>query len=585
MNERGEPRTEVIECDGVSIRFPRATMWRPEASSWSIAAGSRTLVLGPSGCGKSTLALAVAGLIPRVLPGQVRGTVQLRRRDIATLDQTEVSQDVSIVFQDPDAQLFTETVLDEVCFALENRLLPVPQIEDRAQWALAALGLTEHSHKNPRHLSGGLRQRVAIACAVATNPRVLVLDEPTANLDPVARAELYRVLERMPGADDIAVMLIEHNVDDVLDYVDRVIAFDGTGALLADGSVDEVFTQHLPRLLAEDVWLPTGVRAHTRLAETSMSSALPKRAPTRHSGLTAMLRAVGDAGATLAPSGEADDHDGDSAHQPLIEVRNVTVHRGGRRRDRKIVLHDVDFRVAKGELAAIVGVNGAGKSTLLHTLAGILEPSEGDVRVAGRRVRRRGRAPLGLVFQNPEHQFIEVTVREELRGAADPDMNPDERDARIDQMLTSFGLEDAADRHPSMLSGGQKRRLSVGTALIGGHRIIAFDEPTFGQDAGSAAEIMGLLDQLRSDGVTILIVTHDLQLVAEHADTMIVMRDGTVAARGAVGDIIRSSAIEEAGLRLPPLCAAARELDTDHVLSGVTSMRQLERISAPTEVS
>ncbi len=584
MNERQELPAGLIECDGIGIRFPQAKAWRPEATSWSIAAGSRTLLLGPSGCGKSTLALAVAGLIPRVLPAQMRGTLQLGQRNIGSLTQTEVSQDVSIVFQDPDAQLFTETVLDEVCFALENRLLPVPHIEERAWWALDALGLTDLHEIDPRQLSGGLRQRVAIACAVATDPRVLVLDEPTANLDPVARGELYRVLEQMPGAHDMAVMLIEHNVDDVLEYVDRIVAFDRSGCLLADGTVAEMFTTHIDTLLAADVWLPTGVQAHARLAHTPMKDFLPAHAPLEHDALVSMLRAVGECGGQLTPQRAAKTVPSQDA-KPLIEVRNVTVRRGRRRRETKTVLHNVDFAVADGTFAAIVGVNGAGKSTLLHTLAGILSPSEGEVRVAGRKVKRRGRAPMGLVFQNPEHQFIEVTLREELRAAADPALGSQQRDERIDQMLKAFGLDEAAERHPSMLSGGQKRRLSVGTALIGGHRIIAFDEPTFGQDAGSAAEIMALLDDLREQGVTILIVTHDLQLVAEHADTIIVMRDGTVAAHGAVGEVIHSEAIDAAGLRLPPLCAATRELSADNGLAGVTNMSQLDQISTPTEVS
>jgi energy-coupling factor transport system ATP-binding protein len=510
----------------------------------------------------------MAGLIPRVLPAEVRGSVQIDGRTID--DRTR--DDVAIVFQDPDAQLFTQTVFDEVCFALENRLMPVRDIERRASAALDALGLGAHAHRDPRQLSGGQRQRVAIACALASEPRVLVLDEPTANLDPEARRDLYRALEAMPDPGGRAVILIEHNVDDALRFVDRVVALGADGTALVQGEVAEVFGDHHEMLAAAGISLPIGVTAYRRLARSLPPDVVGERPPLGPADLTRLVRQLQVKGDDLSP---LDGPSGSSENtQPAsIEARDLVVRRG--RRDPVEVLRGVDVRVAEGSFTAIVGVNGAGKSTLLYALAGVIAPSSGEIRVGGRRVRRRGRSPIGIVFQNPEHQFVEATVREELEHAVPSGVRPTARAERVDTVLERFGLAEAAGRHPSMLSGGQKRRLSVGIALLGGHRVIAFDEPTFGQDASGTADIMSMLADLRTEGVTIVIVTHDLHLVAEHASDVIVLHDGRVTAAGSASEILFSSAIPDAGLRISPLCEAAAAAG-----SSVRRLADLDRLAA-----
>ncbi|MGO2110690.1 MAG: energy-coupling factor ABC transporter ATP-binding protein, partial [Pseudoclavibacter sp.] len=286
----------ALVCDGVAVRFPRGSAWRPAGATWSAPAGSKTLLLGPSGSGKSTLALAIAGLVPEVLPANVRGDVRIDGHSLDDLSQARLRESVSIVFQDPDAQLFTETVFDEVCFALENRLLPVAEIERRAELAIEAMRLREHRDANPRHLSGGERQRVAIACALAASPRVLVLDEPTANLDPVSRAELYRTLEAMPDSSSRTVVVIEHNVDDALGFVDRVVALDARGTLLAAGPLRDVFTEHAAALADAGVWLPTGVRVRAALAGSPFASRLPAGPPLGAHELAAVFAGLHETG-------------------------------------------------------------------------------------------------------------------------------------------------------------------------------------------------------------------------------------------------------------------------------------------------
>lgn len=561
-----------IDCAGLGVRHLRADVWRPEASTWRAEPGSRTLLLGPSGCGKSTLALALTGLVPGVLPAQLRGDVRVGGRSVRTLPLHDLTAAVSIVFQDPDAQLFTETVFDEVCFALENRLLPVAEIEARATAAIRAMGLEDLAEVNPRTLSGGQKQRVAIACVLAGDASVLVLDEPTANLDPAARRDFYRTLGELPGQDERSVVLIEHNVDDALEFVNRVVVLGRDGDVVTDGTPREVFTQHRDLLDAEGVWQPLATQAFRRLPAQSGEPPLYERE------LAVCLAQLQAQGASLRPPDVTDRSNMDTA----VEVAGLACHRRRERRAKpQRVLDDVTFTIPEGAFAAIVGVNGAGKSTLLQVLAGLLPITDGSVLVHGRPVRRRGRSPIGLVFQNPEHQFIEPTVAEELTAAADPTLTDADRSKRVDELLDRFGLAEAAGRHPSMLSGGQKRRLSVGMALIGGHRVIAFDEPTFGQDADSAAELLTLMSELHHSGVTVLAVTHDLQLVADYATDVVVLAEGTVSANGDAADVLRSGAVEQAGLRPPPLAEVAASLP-DGALRSITRLSDLDRIGAVT---
>jgi len=244
------------------------------------------------------------------------------------------------------------------------------------------------------------------------------------------------------------------------------------------------------------------------------------------------------------------------------------------------ILSDVSLEVARGELLAIVGVNGAGKTTLLQAIAGVVAPPKGRIRTAGLDPARADARTLarhvGFVFQNPEHQFIRHTVAEELAHGLELQHLPaDAIAARVDGMLARFGLTHLRDVHPFLLSGGQKRRLSVGTALIAGAPVLALDEPTFGQDRERAAELLDILTQLNAEGTTVLIVTHDLQLVAEHATSVAVMRGGRLLAQHPTALALRGDLLEEAGLRHPPLGQAMRALTRHDAWRGISRLRDL----------
>ncbi|MEV1294097.1 ATP-binding cassette domain-containing protein [Pseudonocardia sp. NPDC049635] len=596
MTGAGAP---LVRARGVRVRHETADHWRPDRVDLDVRAGEVVLLLGPSGCGKSTLSLALGGLVPRSVPADLEGTVVLSPAPGGGPPRA------GLVFQDPDAQVVTGTVFDEVCFGPENLCLPVEEIERTAHAALAAVGLTGREQDDPGVLSGGGRQRLALACALALRPRLLVLDEPTANLDPHASAELYRLVDRLrrDPASELGVLVVEHELDDVVEIADRVVVLDGQGRPVTEGGTVQVFREEHERLARLGVWLPTAVRLARRLAGAGiridpppvtlddLADALAAR-PDVHPvtlppadpvadraglaappGTPAAGRAAGAAppidpvaGATHRPatavaspvSTVTDPHP-----RPIVRARGLTVSPA---RGRDPVLRDVSLTVEASDLLAVAGVNGAGKTTLAQALAGVRPPPPGTVEVAGLDVGRSGArdvaAVVAFVFQNPEHQFLAPTVAGELaHGLRVRRTDPDEVDQRVTAALDRFDLQRYRDQSPWLLSHGEKRRLSVASALITGPQVLVLDEPTFGQDRARAAELMGLLTELNDEGTTVLMVSHDLQLVAEHTRHLAVLRDGRLLAHGPTGQLLTDDRLlDAAGLRPPPVRRLARAL-------------------------
>ncbi len=565
-----EPRLVV---DGLRIRHDGRDRFSPDGVTFTLRAGEVVLLMGPSGSGKSTLALALNGLVPHAVPAEMHGSVRVEGIDTADASVAALSEHVGMVFQDADAQIVTGSVLDEVCFGPENLSLPVPEILRRAEAALRRVGLWERRDDNPDILSGGGRQRVAIAAALALDSDTLVLDEPTANLDAAGADDVYDALAEIASDGRHTIVLIEHDLDRAVRIVDRVIVIDGDGHPVADGTPREVLVGRADELHELGVWLPPATEAGRWLRRagildagaalpltgeelTAALDAIPRE---RASGLLAVPASASASASASARAIPAAPNAALGHPQPAIMLENVSV---TRRRTR--IVHDVSLTIGRGEFWAIVGVNGAGKSSLVQTIVGITAPSSGRVRVHGfdpaRTDARRLSEHVGFVFQNPEHQFVAHTVFDELAyGLRARRVDEATIERQVIGMLKRFGLADAAPVHPFLLSGGQKRRLSVGTALIAGASTLVLDEPTFGQDRERSDELLDLLQTLNRDGTTVVVVTHDLQLAVDHADHLAVLSGGRLVEAGAVDDVLGDDAgLERNGLRLPPLARAFR---------------------------
>ena len=473
----GPLRPVRVVAQGWGWRHAGRRAWALRDIDLVIEPGERVLLLGASGAGKSTLVHALAG----VLGGEEAGEQQGR----LTLDGVPPAAArgrAGLVLQDPDTQVILARVGDDVAFGCENLGVPREQTWPRVAAALDAVGLRLPLDHPTEQLSGGQQQRLALAGVVAMQPGLLLLDEPTANLDPDGVHEVREAVGQVLERTGATFVVIEHRVATWLPLVDRVVVL-GPEGVRADGSPTEVLVRSGAALAAAGIWVP------------------------EHPPLVSARRPAPAAGT-------------------LLSTEDLRVGRGSR-----TVLSGLDLRLGAGTSVALTGPNGVGKSTLAMTLAGLLPPLGGRVRALPALAAGLGEEPygwrsrdlvsrVGVVFQQPEHQFLASTVRAELEvGLRATGRLDDAGRARVDQLLERLRLDRLQRAHPFTLSGGEKRRLSVATVLVTSPTLLVLDEPTFGQDATTWAELVRLLAELLEEGRTVLSVTHDRAFVTASADT------------------------------------------------------------------
>jgi energy-coupling factor transport system ATP-binding protein len=542
--------TAAIEARGFGWTYRGASAPALHGLDLVLDRGEMLLVLGPSGSGKSTLALALCGLVPHAIPGVLAGSLAVDGLDVATTPAPVLGDRVGLVFQDPAAGIVLGRVADEVAFGLENRGWSLERMRARVPEALALAGLEGFGERGTAALSGGEQQRLAIAGALAAEPATVVLDEPTANLDPPGMASVFARLADLVATRECAVVVIEHRLDAVLPFADRVLALDRTGGMLAMGTPDEVGERCATDLDRMGAWVPTAWRPFlVRHGRGVSRGAGPVPTPGAADALPAP-DAVPAPGATLAPAVPAP--------APVIarldraSIADPTVAAGPGRR----LLSDITLEVRAGERIALVGPNGAGKSTLLLAIAGIVRPADGTVRVAAG--GRDGAAPaadpahlrpadladaLALVFQEPELSFVASTVREEVAAGARPGPG---RDATVLSLLDRFGLARYADGDPHALSRGEQRRLSVAAACVRPVRLQLLDEPTYGMDREATDEVVRLLDEARRDGAAQVLATHDPRLLPS-CDRVVGLDTGRIVFDGSVAAFLAAPPYEPAG--------------------------------------
>ena len=476
-----------------------------------IAPGERVLVLGPSGSGKSTLMGGLAGLLGGAEEGEATGTLT-----VDGVAPAEARGRVGLLMQDPEAQVVLARVGDDVAFGMENLGVPREEIWPRVENSLEAVGLSVPLDHSTTELSGGQKQRLALASILAMGPGLLLLDEPTANLDPSGVAEVRAAVEAVVERTGATVVVVEHRVDVWASLVDRVIVV-ADGAIAADGPLNEVLEQQGDALRERGIWLPGDDVA----AEVG---AAPEVAPASFEGAEEGVQDGADNGAQTAT--------------PIARVADLTIGY-----DKAApVRSGIDLTIERGVSTCIVGANGAGKSTFALTLAGLLPPLEGTVEVQASDGTRgdphewSSKQLLGrmsMVFQEPEYQFLASTVAEELAiGPRAAGMSEAEIAPLVDEHLEALGLTTLARANPMTLSGGEKRRLSVATALISAPELLILDEPTFGQDRGTWLGLVRLLRAALARGVTLVSITHDPAFVAAMGQRVVDL--GQVGTRGGV---------------------------------------------------
>jgi len=560
-----------VVWEQVSFTYPGQTPAGENAFSMGIKDGETILLLGPSGSGKSTLALCLCGIIPHAIAGELAGHVKINGVDTESIELGELAREVGMVFQDPESQAVMMMVEDEVAFGLENIRVPHDQMEERITQALDKVGLSAHRSLPIDRLSGGQKQRLALASVLAMEPHILVLDEPTSNLDSAGTEDVFRTLSGLKASGRHTIILIEHKLDNLMNLVDRVAVIDRKGNLVCSGPPEAIFYNWENELEELGVWVPKAVEwarkmrmwgvpiQGTPLSIEQLVDAVPSMAHII-SGVNAEDRFLEDHPSSTCMNRPAN---AELNHMsPLfLEIRPT-----GLLSFRTGWLQPLELKVRRGEFWAIVGENGAGKTTLARHIMGLSKVRPGMIFIDGRdsttypahELARR----IGYVFQNPEHQFVTERVWDEVAfGLKGLGLSQEEITLTVDRLLTRFGLSSYAQFHPFALSHGQKRRLSVAIMLAVGQELIILDEPTFGQDRHHAVELMDMLKELQREGRTILMISHDMALVAEYAEFVAVLSRGMLLSSGPVNRLFEDNELmAQAGLRLPPSIDLIRRL-------------------------
>lgn len=525
--------------------------------------GEFVCIAGPSGCGKSTLLYTLNGIIPHAFRGEMKGKVVVEGLDTREHDIHELSEMVSIVQQDPESQFRTFTVKDEIAFALENLLTPRNEIIERINWSIQMVDADHLIDREMMKLSGGEKQRVAVAAALSMNPKILVLDEPTSNIDPKGAVELAQNLRDIRTKIGLTIIIVEHRLDLFLWMADRFIIMN-EGELLYDGPPRSVLKE------GRDLLPKIGVRApqifelfdqlyNCGIMKRDCNSNYPLSIEEVEKQIEFFRQQLRLDFCTCAPNIDATASEG----KTVIQVDDLRFEYPGGPR----ALDGINLKVEKGEFIGIIGNNGAGKTTFLLHLMGILKPTNGRVIVLDMDTRSTPVSTIarrvGMIFQYPSQQLFEDSVIDEILFAPKNfRMSEGEISEKLKEVLKTFDLEGLEDRYPQSLSIGQMRRLNLASILIYDPDIILLDEPFFGQDHGHVKKIMDLLTKLNGNGKTIIIASHRIIELAEHVKRLILFKNGKIIEDGPTRHVMNSIVDrEEKQYFCTPICRLSRLLN------------------------
>ena len=548
-----EKKSPIISFKNFSFQYRAQKKPTLKEINLDIYPGERVLIAGPSGCGKSTLAGCINGLNPFSNPGECSGELIVDGVDAPKSSIFQLSAHVGTVLQDPDGQFIGLTVGEDIAFALENSCMPQNEMHEITRHAAELVGIQDHLDFAPHELSGGQKQRVSLAGVMVDQVKILLFDEPLANLDPATGKQTIELIDEIQEKTDTTVVIIEHRLEDVLwRDVDRIVLM-GDGKILADLHPDELLST---RLLEEN-----GIREPLYL--TALRYAGVELAPAKKPAHVDSV-VIDEADRKKMtdwfwsrPAAEAEKE-----HEPLLEVRNLTF---GYERGRQ-TLRDVSLTIHKGEMVSIVGKNGAGKSTFSKLVCGFETPDSGEILFQGRdllqeNIRHRAKH-IGYVMQNPNQMISKTMIFDEVALSL-RNMGKSEEEIRekVEETLKVCGLFPFRNWPVSALSFGQKKRVTIASVLVQDPELIILDEPTAGQDFHHYTEIMEFLRGLNEKGVTVVMITHDMHLMLEYTPRALVFADGRlIADRSAAAVLCDPQLIRQAALKETSLFTLANQL-------------------------
>lgn len=548
-----EKKSPIISFKNFSFQYRAQKKPTLKEINLDIYPGERVLIAGPSGCGKSTLAGCINGLNPFSNPGECSGELIVDGVDAPKSSIFQLSAHVGTVLQDPDGQFIGLTVGEDIAFALENICMPQDEMHEITRHAAELVGIQDHLDYAPHELSGGQKQRVSLAGVMVDQVKILLFDEPLANLDPATGKQTIELIDEIQEKTDTTVVIIEHRLEDVLwRDVDRIVLM-GDGKILADFHPDELLST---RLLEEN-----GIREPLYLTALRYAGVelVPAKKPAHADSVVideADRKKMTD-WFWSRPAAEAEKE-----REPLLEVRNLTFgyERGSQ------TLRDVSLTIHKGEMVSIVGKNGAGKSTFSKLVCGFETPDSGEILFQGRdllqeNIRHRAKH-IGYVMQNPNQMISKTMIFDEVALSL-RNMGKSEEEIRekVEETLKVCGLFPFRNWPVSALSFGQKKRVTIASVLVQDPELIILDEPTAGQDFRHYTEIMEFLRGLNEKGVTVVMITHDMHLMLEYTPRALVFADGRlIADRSAAAALCDPQLIRQAALKETSLFTLANQL-------------------------
>lgn len=505
----------MISIEQLSYSYPDSGKYALRDVTLSLAPGDIALLAGPSGSGKSTLLRSLNGLVPHFSGGAISGRVMVAGRDVISSGPRVMSRLVGFVFQDPESQTVLDNPEAEIVFALENAATPAAEMDGRVREVLQALDLTELRNRPLAKLSHGERQKVAIAVAVAVRPQVLVLDEPTSQLDPQSADDVLQTIIQLNRKWGLTIVLAEHRLERAAHFADRLIYLD-EGFTIVDAPLREglarIPTSQRPplvRLGQAMEWRPLPITTEEAVSLANKVNANGRSAPNAIPGRK-----------TWSPG----------------SGRSLRVQGAHFSYDSRPVLKGVDLGIAPGEAVALMGGNGSGKSTLLKCMVGLLRPSQGDVQLDGQTIQGRSVAEIAqqvaYLPQSPDDLLFAESVEEELQITLSNHHLASKDAASLSRLLAELGLDDLAQAYPRDLSVGQRQRVALGAITVTGPEFLLLDEPTRGLDAHLKRGLVRLWRRWLDSGMGLLLVTHDVELAARLADNVLIMSEGEIIANG-----------------------------------------------------
>ena len=531
-------KTNVISFEHFGFQYTAQAEPTLYDINLNIARGEKVLIAGPSGCGKSTLAHCINGLIPNSYPGKTTGKLTVGGKNALELDLFGLSKMVGTVLQDSDGQFIGLTVAEDIAFALENDCIPTPEMHEQVVKIAELVDVKQVLHHAPHEISGGQKQRVGLGGVMVGDVDVLLFDEPLANLDPATGKQAIVLIDEIQKRTGCAVIIIEHRVEDVLYRpVDRIVVM-GDGRIRYDGDPDTLLCSGLlqEKGIREPLYVTALKYADVELTPDMHPSYLPELKLSEHQKQQVRAWFEAQPGADAEAAGEV-----------LLRAEGVDfTYDGGHH-----ALRGIDCTICKGEMLAIVGTNGAGKSTFSKVVCGFEKPQKGILELKGTDLQQlsiKERADyIGYVMQNPNQMISKTGIFDEValglrnRGVPEEEIRP-----RVEETLKICGLYPFRNWPVSALSYGQKKRVTIASILVLKPEMILLDEPTAGQDLKHYTEIMDFLAELNEQGITVVLITHDMHLMLEYTPRAVVFHEGRVIADKTAAEVLNSPEIVEA---------------------------------------